>query len=430
MSSLDQEARPSSPHASSPSELSSSAHPVAFWAVVAWGLSMAVLVANDSSWWWMIVGTLCVAVISAGLLAVVRRGGRASLLAVPAGAAAVVAGAGIGVFHLVKAGELVSALAGLTALLAGLVLVVWGTRTSVRGRSKLAQMLTGTVVFVGLVLVSFTFIPAVMATNAPRPELGETPESRGASYRSVAFDTTDGVRIAGWYIPSANGAAVVMRHGAGSTRSDVVAQATALAQRGYGVLLTDARGHGESGGRAMDFGWFGDVDIQAAVSFLAEQPDVEADRIGVVGMSMGGEEAIGAAAADARIRAVVAEGVTARTDADVGWLSDVYGARGTFQEGVEWLRFTMTDLLTSASKPIRLATAIEQTPATAFLVIAGGAVEDERHVLSYLSASNPANLEIWMVPDAGHTEGLSVAPAEWQQIVVSFLDRHLSGGGG
>jgi dienelactone hydrolase len=402
---------------------------VAFWAVVAWGLSMAVLVVDDSSWWWMIVGTLCVAVVGVGVLAVVRRGGRASLLVVAAGAVAVVAGAGIGVVHLVKAGDLLPTVAGLTALVAGLVLVVWGTRASVRGRSTSAHTLIGTVVIVGLVLVSFTFIPAVMATNAPRPELGETPESRGVPYRSVAFDTSDGVKIAGWYIASANGAAVVMRHGAGSTRSDVVAHATALAQRGYGVLLTDARGHGESGGRAMEFGWFGDVDIQAAVSFLAERPEVDADRIGVVGMSMGGEEAIGAAAADSRIRAVVAEGVTARTDADVSWLSDVYGARGTFQEGVEWLRFTMTDLLTSAGKPIRLATAIEQTPATAFLVIAGGAVEDERHVLAYLSASNPANLEIWMVPDAGHTEGLSVAPAEWQHTVVSFLDRHLGGRG-
>lgn len=103
----------------------------------------------------------------------------------------------------------------------------------------------------------------------------------------------------------------------------------------------------------MDFGWFGDAGISAAVTYLADRPDVDPSRIGVVGMSMGGEEAIGAAASDPRIRAVVAEGATGRTNADTSWLSDVYGLRGAVQEGIEWLRYTLTDLLTSAPKPIR-----------------------------------------------------------------------------
>ena len=63
---------------------------------------------------------------------------------------------------------------------------------------------------------------------------------------------------------------------------------------GYGVLLLDARGHGDSGGRAMDLGWFGDLDVTAAVDHLAARDDVDPDRIGAVGMSMGGEEAGGA----------------------------------------------------------------------------------------------------------------------------------------
>ena len=134
--------------------------------------------------------------------------------------------------------------------------------------------------------------------------------------------------LAGWYVPSANGAAVVLLHGAGSTRSDVLPQAAVLARAGFGVLLVDARGHGGSGGRAMDFGWHGDADIAAATDYLAARPDVDADRIGAVGMSMGGEEAIGATATNRLLRAVVAEGATARTAADEAWLSDRYGTAG------------------------------------------------------------------------------------------------------
>ena len=163
--------------------------------------------------------------------------------------------------------------------------------------------------------------------------------------------TADDVRLAAWYVPSTNRAAVVLLHGAGSTRSNVLDHAETLARHGFGVLMIDARGHGESGGRAMDFGWLGDADIAAATAFLAARPDVDDERIGAVGLSMGGEEAIGAAATDRRLRAVVAEGATARVAADEAWLSDRYGVRGLVQEQLERAQDLVTDLLTSASAP-------------------------------------------------------------------------------
>src|SRR5438045_978113 len=83
-------------------------------------------------------------------------------------------------------------------------------------------------------------------------------------------------------------AAAVLLHGASSTRSNVLAHADVLARHGFGVLLFDARGHGRSGGRAMELGWYGDRDIAAAVSYLEARTDVARGRIGAVGMSMGG----------------------------------------------------------------------------------------------------------------------------------------------
>src|SRR5690606_18659059 len=115
-----------------------------------------------------------------------------------------------------------------------------------------------------------------------------TPAAHGLVAEDVRFDAADGTALAAWYVPSRNGAAVVVRHGAGSTADDQLAQASVLATHGYGVLITDARGHGESDGRAMDFGWYGDDDIAGAVSFLSDRPDVDPGRIGVVGFSMGG----------------------------------------------------------------------------------------------------------------------------------------------
>ena len=130
----------------------------------------------------------------------------------------------------------------------------------------------------------------------------------GFAYEDVEMRTADGVRLVGWYMPSSNGASVVLRAGAGSVRTDVLDHAAVLARGGYGVLMLEARGHGGSGGNANRWGWYGNLDIGAGISFLRSREDVVDDRIGVVGISMGGEEAIGAAGSDQRIRAVVAEG--------------------------------------------------------------------------------------------------------------------------
>ena len=67
---------------------------------------------------------------------------------------------------------------------------------------------------------------------------------------------------------------------------------------------------------------------------------------------MGGEEAIGAAATDPLIGAVVAEGATGRRAADKDWYSDAYGWRGWLQERLENVQDGITDYLTAASPPI------------------------------------------------------------------------------
>jgi dienelactone hydrolase len=90
----------------------------------------------------------------------------------------------------------------------------------------------------------------------------------------------------------------------------VLAQAAVLARHGYGALLAGGRGHGRSGGHAMDFGWWSGRDIAAAVSFLGRQPGIRTGKIAVLGESMGGEQALAALGAGQRIRAVVAEGAT------------------------------------------------------------------------------------------------------------------------
>ena len=168
------------------------------------------------------------------------------------------------------------------------------------------------------------------------------------------------------------------------------------------------------------------------MDFLTQQAAVSPARIGLVGLSMGGEEAIGAAGADERVAAVVAEGATNRVAADKGYLAS-YGTRGHVQQGIDHVTSWLTGLLTEAPRPTSLqqsvARATTRSEPAAFLLITAGDVPDEALAADYVRGSSADRIRAWTVPGAGHTQGLSTAPAEWEQRVIGFLDDTLDGSG-
>jgi len=335
------------------------------------------------------------------------------------------AGAGVATGHLAKAGLDAAAATAAIAGAASLFLLAWGAAALVRAIPGWWRLLA---IPAALAVAWFGLLPltmAVNATNRPPGPLGPaTPAADGLTYQNVELRTSDGVRLAAWYIPSRNGAAVVLLPGAGATRTSVLGQATVLARHGYGALLLDTRGHGLSGGHAMDFGWWGDRDIAPAVSFLAGQPGVTSGKIALLGESMGGEQALVAAASEPRVRAVVAEGATGQQAADHGWLPS--GADGTLTRGMEWVQYTAAGLISGAPRPMTIPAAIRAAAPRPVLIIAGGAVPDEPSAARWFQSASPATARVWVVPHTGHTQGLAVAPRDWEAHVIGFLNTALN----
>jgi uncharacterized protein len=333
-------------------------------------------------------------------------------------------GAGVASGHLAKDGLDAAAVLAIIVLATGVVLLGWGATALVRAMPGWWRLLAGPGVVVLLWFVLWPLTIAVYATSLPPGLAGAaTPATYGLAYQDVAFSTADGARLSAWYIAPRNGAAVVLLPGAGSTRIAVLGQAAVLARHGYGALLVDTRGHGQSGGHAMDFGWWGGRDIAAAVSFLARQPGVHAGTIAVLGESMGGEQALAAAGSDPRIRAVVAEGATGQQLADRGWLPG--GIDGVLQRGMEWVQYTAAGLLSGAPRPASIRDGIRTAAPRPVLIIAGGAVADEPVAAWWFQAASPATVQVWVVPHAGHTQGLATAPRAWEAHVISFLNAAL-----
>jgi uncharacterized protein len=383
------------------------------------GGGLAVIVALDGSPGWRVARFVFVVALTIAAVSAVRRGGSAArqVIGLTAGITGVVVGSAIG---LMGGHVSVKVLCALGMLVTALFLTVTSAASLVRRLPGWWRLLG---VPVALVLLAFVVVPftfAVYATNAPPDSLGfVTPADRGLSYETVRLTARDGVSLAAWWVPSTNGAAVVVLAGSGSNRSNVVEHVTVLARHGYGVLALDHRGHGESGGHAMEFGWYGDLDIDAAVSFL----EGRADRVGVVGLSMGGEEAVGAMGSDPRIAAVVGEGVTGRTLDDHAWMPRHVG--GWVQRGLEWVMYGVADLLSGAERPDPLVSSVRDAAPRPVLLIVAGKVASEAMAAEHLFEASPANVEVWEVPDAGHTDGLQTHPDEWIARVTSFLDRAL-----
>ena len=395
--------------------------------VAAGGVASAVLDGLDGSPVWRVARVVAVVAVTALAVWFTRRAGRVGqgTMALLLGIAGTVAGAGVASAHLAKAGLDAAAVLAAIVLAAGLVLLGWGAVALIRAIPGWWRLLA---VPAALVLLQFVLLPltvAVSATNRPPGPLGSgTPAQYGLAYQDVAFRTADGVRLSAWYIPARNGAAVVLLPGAGSTRAAVLGQAAVLARHGYGALLVDGRGHGRSGGHAMDFGWWGGRDLAAAVSFLARQPGVGAGKIAVLGESMGGEQALAAAGADPRIRAVVAEGATGQQYADHGWRP--HDITGIIDRGIEWVQYTAAGLISGAPRPMSIRDGVRAAAPRPALIIAGGSVPDEPVAARWFQAASPATVQVWVVPHAGHTQGLATAPRAWEAHVISFLNAALN----
>ena len=225
------------------------------------------------------------------------RGGRRGALALVFGVLGIAAGSEA-LFYTREVGPSGDDFTGLLAIPAGLMLIglgavtLWRTRRtdgnlpSRYGRRALLAI-AGFVVatLVGMVVLGYG------TTHIGHPVV--PPDRLGVSHENVTFTTGDGLKLEGWYIPSRNGAAVIAFPGRrGSQR-----KARMLARHGYGVLLFDRRGEGRQRRRPQLLGLGRPRPTsRPPITYLQHRPDVDPDRIGGIGLSVGGEMMIEAAA--------------------------------------------------------------------------------------------------------------------------------------
>src|SRR3954449_13198715 len=315
---------------------------------------------------------------------------------------------------------------GLLALAAGPVLMgtglvpLWRRRRTqgnlVWRYGRRGLLAAGTVFFVSLVLLPLGL--AYVTTHAARSVV---PENRlGVAYEDVRFTTSDGLELRGWYIPSRNGAAVISF----PAPKAPARRARRRPRHGYGVLLFDRRGEGRSEGAPNAWGWSGERDIKAAIAYLRHRRDVDPARIGGIGLSVGGEMMIEAAAETPVLAAVVSEGAGARAfademDHDVDPVEHVLGVP-TYA-----VRTAAVGVFANQTPPHKLESMVGRiAPRPLMLIAAPNSPNGEDLNRRFIRAAG-APSTLWEIPESKHVGGIVARPAEYERRVVGFFDRAL-----
>jgi fermentation-respiration switch protein FrsA (DUF1100 family) len=121
----------------------------------------------------------------------------------------------------------------------------------------------------------------------PVREVSYTPADLGLEYEEVAFSSTDGVRLTGWYIPVKNAPLTVLFcHGNGGNMMHLLDSLHLFCNLGLSCFAFDYRGYGNSGGRPTEAGTY--RDAQAAYDWLTGEKGIPPEQIILFGRSLGG----------------------------------------------------------------------------------------------------------------------------------------------
>jgi fermentation-respiration switch protein FrsA (DUF1100 family) len=253
----------------------------------------------------------------------------------------------------------------------------------------------------------------------PIRRFGWMPESR-LHFQEVTFQSRDGLSLFGRFVRSINQATILLLHPLNSAGSNMLLFAEFLARAGYGVFMIDLRAHGSSDGDTSTYGWREADDVAGAVDYLLHRPDVNGQKIGALGISLGAQAALRGALKSDCIRALVLEGLNPVT------LSDHGGRPQSLQRWINypfnWLYYRVYEFMIGG-KDTGVMEVIGKIAPRPILLIASGKKDIYFNRLFFQAAGEPK--ELWELPDGEHGAAVLKDSQTYMQRVIEFFDKTL-----
>lgn len=279
-----------------------------------------------------------------------------------------------------------------------------------------------------------------LMVKGARLPISKTPDEVGLAYEEVAFPSTDGTPLAGWFLPAHEGPgpSVVFSHGwlwnrhgnvAGRvpfTDRDVefLPAAKALHDAGFHVLLFEHANHGSSGKRfPLTFGVWEGRDVAGAVRYLRTRPEVDPLRIGAIGTSAGANAVLYGEAEARPLKAAIAVQPTRVAVFNRNFARDVLGWFGPMAAAsTNLLYFFVRAPLPRKHDPAVPAARMDGTVVQ--YVQGTGDPWGEMGIVHAISDATPGSVGVIEYPSTGRYEGYQYVQKETGAI-VDFFVKHL-----
>ena len=253
----------------------------------------------------------------------------------------------------------------------------------------------------------------------------ETPADRGLAFEDISVRTSDGLKLVGWFLPFPGQPAIIVQHGYKDSRGTLLGVAALFRRHGYAVLVPTVRAHASSEGEVVGLGSREMDDLAAWWQWLIARSDVDPQRVGIFGVSMGGSLVLQYAAQNPQLKAVVA-------DCAFSSITDTVETSVKFFTGLPPFPFAPLILFWVERELGVEASSIDAkqwvgriSPRPVFL-LQGGAdvvVSPESGKRLFEAAREPK--ELWFEPELGHAQFLERRPAEFERRLTAFYDRYL-----
>jgi len=144
-----------------------------------------------------------------------------------------------------------------------------------------------TIAGVYLAFAGYLFVFQSSYIYYPERVLSVAPQSIGLQFESVSFETSDRIKLSGWFVPSESARGVILFcHGNAGNISHRLDSIQIFHQLGLDVFIFDYRGYGQSEGKPTEQGTY--KDAEAAWRYLIEERQVKPNEVIIFGRSLGG----------------------------------------------------------------------------------------------------------------------------------------------
>ena len=245
----------------------------------------------------------------------------------------------------------------------------------------------------------------------------------------VVKSADDNLKLDANYISAANSKkTVIILHGFMNNKDTMGAYAAMFHKLGYNTLLPDARGHGQSQGNYIGYGWREKVDVKKWAKDVIQKNGSDS-KIAIFGVSMGGATTMMASGLTMprQVKAYIEDcGYTNVKDEVEHEAEDLYHLP-TFP------RFPLVEVLSGITR-LRAGyflgdgSSIRQVAKNKrpmfFIHGEKDTFVPTKMVYDNYQASK-GKKELWIVPGAKHAKSFATKPAQYQKKVKAFLNRYL-----